>query len=79
MFFATKLPGKPMVWSNISPPFPSVPGSGGAANLFQSRVLWQSMQTATWLAKYSPRAKRSGVSSTCRSLGTGMSGRACVM
>src|SRR5690606_16823156 len=61
MFLEIYLPGKPMVWSNSSPPFPKVPPTNGAENLLQSRVLWQSMHTMTVLARYFPFAIRSEV------------------
>ena len=78
MLRATNSPGNCMVRSNLSPPAPRVPGVGGAAKVFQSRTLWQSMHTHTWLARYSPRATRSGVTSTVRSSGTGTLGNAWV-
>src|SRR5690606_10910289 len=59
MFLKMYLPGNPMDWSKSSPPLPSVPSTKGAENLLQSRVLWQSMQTMTLLARYLPLAIRS--------------------
>src|SRR5690554_62042 len=69
MFLATKVPGKPMDLSKISPPVPSVPGTGGPLNREKSRCAWQSMHSMTWLARYSPRSIRSGVISMVMSSG----------
>lgn len=44
-----------LVNANAAPP-PSVPGTIGMEKWPVSRILWQSIHTVTWLARYSPLA-----------------------
>ena len=69
MFAAIKTPDTPTLSSKRSPPLPSVSGTGGAPNRLQSRSEWQYMQPNTAVARYPPRATRSGVISTMSSGG----------